>query len=128
MKSIRVDKEGLAQTFHNHLQDIFSCTKHDITSFCEQFDQENLSVLCDYLFAKLCENNSNYTDKEICQRRKTKRIIDDIYILKYSLINHLEDKGLKGIIKTDKTGDSSILNNSELAVEGKIHFYRYVLN
>ena len=115
--AILVDKEGLTQTFHNHLQDIFSCTKHGFTSFCEQFDQDNLSILRDSLFAKLCENNSNYADKEICQRRKKKPIINDIYILGYSLINQLEDKGMKGIIKTDKTGDCSILNNSEHVIE-----------
>ena len=96
--------------FYTFLRDIFACTKFDITSFCDLLDQVCLAELREYIFGKLCIAKPELNHNELCQRRKKALIIDDIYILGHCLINDLEDRRLKNVIKKDnpKTNESSI--------------------
>ena len=109
-----VDSDAVV-VFYTLLHDIFHCTRDDILSFCETLDDECLSKLREYLFVQLRKANPEINDKELCHRRKKSKVIDDIYILGYCLINGLEDRRLQKTLKCDngKISDITSVNDGD---------------
>ena len=60
------------------------------------------------LFAKVIEILPKYEDSELFSRRSKILLIEDVYIIGYTVINKLEGKKLKKIIKGDPTKDASL--------------------
>ena len=80
---------------------------------------EYLKEIREHLFTKLGDDNPSLTDQELCHRRKKKLILDDIYVIGYSLINGLEDRRVRNLLKSDHTKENDTLNKSD--IDGEVN-------
>ena len=100
--------ENLAATFCEKLHDIYAHAKAEVIEFIEELDNPTLLDIRRTLFAKVIEILPQYKDSELFSRRSKILLIEDVYIIGYTVINKLEGKKLKKIIKGDPTKDASL--------------------
>ena len=109
-----VDSKDMLDTFCEFIEDIFACTKYEITELCEEFEFSELSELRKRLFNQLTEVMPTIQEHELCHRKKSKIMAEDVYIIGNSLVNGREDRRLKKILKPlkEKTNEISEHNGS----------------
>ena len=112
------EDEDITTVFCSHLEEIFTCTKNDIALTCDQINKNRLSDLRDGLFLKLSENNASIAGYELIRRKKKNILIEDIYVLGYSLVSSLEDRRLKKIFKSEGTVEDSV-NMSDIDTDDR---------
>ena len=100
--------ENLAATFCEKLHEIYAHAKAEVIEFIEELDNPTLLDIRRTLFAKVTEILPQYKDSELFSRRSKILLIEDVYIIGYTVINKLEGKKLKKIIKGDPTKDASL--------------------
>ena len=114
------EKEEISQIFIDHLQGIFSSTKYDIMRFCEQVEMDRLLELRHNLFQKLCEERISMSNRELTRRKKRNRVIEDIYIIGNSLVNGLEDKNMRKVLKKENINDDTLSTSDSESNESMV--------
>ena len=94
--------DNLPEVFCLFLAEIFSCNKSDIIDLIAKLETDDLLILRQYLFDKLCEQQPTLQGRILRTRRKTRVYLEDIYIIGYSLISNLEDRRIKSLLKPVK--------------------------
>ena len=94
--------------------------------FCEQIEVERLLQLRHNLFEKLCEERISMSNRELIRRKKRNRVIEDIYIIGNSLVNGLEDKNMRKVLKKESINDDTLCTSDSVSLM-KV-WSKYVLN
>ena len=111
------DSNGdILQAFSDYIADIYACTKTDIFKMFEQLDIQSLTQLREGLFEKLCDQRPSLFGHELIKRKKQNTLIDDIYVIGYSLVNGLEDRKIKKVLKADNENCNDSLNESNTLI------------
>ena len=100
--------DELVATFLERISEIYAHTQKVIIDFLETLNEEQLLLLRADLFEKCIQILLSYNQYELITRRKKKLICEDIYVLGYCVVNGLEDRRLKNIVKPKPANDSVI--------------------
>ena len=88
--------------------------------FCEQIEVERLLQLRHNLFEKLCEERISMSNRELIRRKKRNRVIEDIYIIGNSLVNGLEDKNMRKVLKKESINDDTLCTSDSESHESMV--------
>ena len=103
-----IDKAGTGNkvtAFCESLVQVFSLTKGDITEQLDKWDNETLLNLRCTLYKRLTDFIPLYKDQELIARRSKQLLIEDVYIIGFSVVNKKEDKRFKNILKGEMPSD-----------------------
>ena len=101
--------EQFVDKFTDNIVEIFTYDKNEIIESLEKVDNDNLLRLRCNLFNKLQDVLTDLSSRDLFARRKKKLIVEDIYIVSYSLINKLEHIRLRKILKSDPASESVMI-------------------
>ena len=102
--------ENKVVTFCDKSGEVYAYAKSEIIDFIDKLDNETLLNLRKTLFSKLSEIFAQYKRNDLYARRSKSLLVEDIYIIGYSVISKMEDKRLKKILK----GDPALESQSDL--------------
>ena len=106
--------ENKVNIFCEKLTDVYAHAKSEIIDFLQKLKNEILIELRNTLFNKLLEFLPQYSVNKLYARRSKLLMSEDVYIIGYSVINTLEDKRLKKILKGEQQVEA--INNSVFSV------------
>ena len=87
--------ENKVTAFCESLVDIYAHAKTEIVEFTEKLDNAILVRLRDILFTKLQEILPHLKGYELYARRSKALLVEDVYIIGFSLVSKIEDKRIK---------------------------------
>ena len=94
--------DGIVDVFIDSLPNIFAHVKADIVNACEKLDTEALTLIRDKLYDKLLTTLPNSVfcqDHKLFVRRNKNLLIEDIFVLGYSIVSKSEERRLKKVMK-----------------------------
>ena len=106
--------ENKVNIFCEKLTDVYAHAKSEIIDFLQKLKNEILIELRNTLFNKLLEFLPQYSVNKLYARRSKLLMSEDVYIIGYSVINTLEDKRLKKILKGEQQVEA--INDSVFSV------------
>ena len=109
------DKENSVDTFMDNLVEIFAHTKGDITEFCKALEWDTLTAIRNKLFEKL-DGIIAKQDYELFKRRKKCKLVEDMYIMGFSVVSKAEHKMLCKVLRDKTSEDASMIHDEDLNV------------
>ena len=79
-------------TFCDKLGEVYAHAKSEVIDFVDKLDNETLLNLRKTLFSKLLEIFAQYKGNDLYARRSKSLLVEDIYIIGYSVISKMEDE------------------------------------
>ena len=98
--------ENKVTLFCDNLSTVFSHAKNEILDFIEKWDNGLLLSLRSVLFSKTLVFLPQYNGSELFARRNKTLLLEDIYVIGYSVVNKREHKCLRKILKKDGANES----------------------
>ena len=98
--------ENKVTLFCDNLSTVFSHAKNEILDFIEKWDNGPLLSLRSVLFSKTLVFLPQYNGSELFARRNKTLLLEDIYVIGYSVVNKREHKCLRKILKKDGANES----------------------
>ena len=107
--------ENKVTVYNDNLVEIFAHAKTEILELNEKMENRELLRLRNVLFEQVLGNFPQYNGCELFARRKKAYLAEDIYILGHCLVNKLEDRRLKNIVKGNQANESTNVIQDEVS-------------